>query len=262
MKFSLTLLSALSTLAAFVHAEEPEVVEREIVTDPSFVPSPEKPFNFVIDYSIAFKEDPQSGSIEDLTNGETIELLYNFQSLEPAEVSIVGVGGEMIDPVTGEVMANITASQIGPISVLNNDTSAFTQRVGINMPIGTFLLVPAIYVVYQEQFMVLGSKNKLITVVEPTISFFNPQLIVSELILLASTAAVVYYLYNTFAARYLAGVLPDSMLPSNTKKRSKKESSSSPSGSIPSSANASSTSLDSWLPESHKTVSRKQKKKN
>ncbi|ODQ44829.1 hypothetical protein PICMEDRAFT_26884, partial [Pichia membranifaciens NRRL Y-2026] len=172
-------------------------------TDPNFVPSPEKPFNFLIDYEISFKEDKEAGVIGDLYNGETIELAYNFRSLEPSEVSIVGVGGELLDPVTGISLANITASQIGPIAVENNQLVNFTQRVGINMEPRKYLLVPAIYIVYQDQFMLLGSTNKLVNIVDPKISLFNPQLLVAELILGATVAGIVYLAYNAFAGKYL-----------------------------------------------------------
>lgn len=257
----LSLLSSLVALSSLVFAAEdanhaPEA-EREIVTDPNFEATPEKPFNFKIDYSIAFKEDPEAGTIEDLINGETIELLYNFHSLEPAEVSIVGVGGELLDPVTGEVMANITASQIGPIPVLNNDVANFTQRVGINMETGKYLLVPAVYIVYQDQFMLLGSKNKIVHVVEPTISFFNPQLLLSELILGATVACIGYYFYVSYATKYLSGVLPESLLPAEKKKKTSK-----PSKTATSAKSTSAKSdFESWLPDSHKNLTKKQKKK-
>lgn len=259
-------LSSLSLLiGSLVSAESPNQIDDEtpiIVTDPDFVPTPEKPFNFHIDYTISFKEDIESGIILDIFNGETIELAYTFSSLEPTEVSIVGLGGELLDPITGENMANITASQIGPVNVLNNQTTNFTQRVGINLEDGQYLLVPAIYIVYQDQFMMLGSKNKIINVIEPSISIFNPQLIISELILLASFAAIIYYIYITFAAKYLSGILPSSLLP--TDKKSKKYSSSSNSSSNSSttaSASSSNVHSDSWLPDSHKKLSKKQKKK-
>lgn len=253
----LSLLTSILAFSASVFAEEPVAeIEREIVTDPNFVATPEKPFNFQIEYDIAFKEDETKDIIEDLYNGETIELLYTFKSLEPAEVSIVGVGGELLDPVTGVVMANITASQIGPISVLNNEIANFTQRVGINMNPGKYLLVPAIYIMYQDQFMLLGSTNKLVNVVEPTVSFFDPQLILAELILGATIAGIAYFIYNSYASTYLAGILPTSMLPDDKKKSSKlskKE--------IKEQTSATSTDFKSWLPDSHKNLSKKQKKK-
>lgn len=260
----LSLLAPLLALASAVFAEEPvanaadAVVDGvaedvEIVTDPNFVPTPEKPFNFRIDYNVAFKEDP-NGNIEDFVNGETVELLFEFHSLEPAPVTIVGVGGQLLDPVTGEVKANITASQLGPIEVANNQNENFTQRVGINMEAADYLLVPAIYVVYQDQFMMLGSKNKIVTVVEPSISIFNPQLIMSELILLVSFAGIVYALFNVFGAQYLNGILPESLLPKDKKKKAKKAKKDSP-------VEASATSVESWLPEQHKKLTKKGKKK-
>lgn len=265
MKLSLLAsVLALST-SVFAVSEEPadgniNPEEREIVTDPNFVPTPEKPFNFKIDYNIAFKEDVSSGEIANIYNGETIELLYTFQSLEPSEVSIVGVGGELLDPITGENVGNITASQIGPISVANNETVTFGQKIGINMNPMKYVLVPAIYIVYQEQFMMLGSRNKIISVEEPVISFFNPQLLIAELILGATIAGIGYFLYNTFAAYYLAGILPVSMLPAE-KKKSKKTISTASKDSASTVASGKSTDFESWLPDSHKKLSKKQKKK-
>lgn len=262
MKFSLlTSFFALSasvfavndeSFVAPINDEEP----REIVTDPNFVPTPEKPFNFKIEYDISFKEDPESGIIDDLINGETIELYYTFKNLEPSEVSIVGVGGELLDPISGLNMANITASQLGPVSVLNNQTVIFTQKVGINMQSGKYLLVPAVYIVYQDQFMLLGSTNKLVNVIEPTISFFNPQLILAELILIASFAGIGYLLYNLFAAKYLAGILPESLLPVDKKKKKVSKPLKSEIK-----EQSTQTNIESWLPESHKNLTKKQKKK-
>lgn len=258
----LALLSSIITLSACVFAadavEEASPEAAEIVTDPNFVPSPEKPFNFLIDYEISFKEDKEAGVIGDLYNGETIELAYNFRSLEPSEVSIVGVGGELLDPVTGISLANITASQIGPIAVENNQLVNFTQRVGINMEPRKYLLVPAIYIVYQDQFMLLGSTNKLVNIVDPKISLFNPQLLVAELILGATVAGIVYLAYNAFAGKYLAGVLPESLLPVDKKK---KRASKGASGDVKEQTTASKADYESWLPDSHKNLTKKSKKK-
>lgn len=190
---------------------------REYVTDPDFVATAEKPYNFNVDYQVLFKEAPD-GVVGDLYNGETIELGYTFKSLEIPDVKIVGVGGQMMDPVSGETVANITASQIGPIDVVNNEPVEFSQKVGINMNPGKYVLVPAIYVVYEDQLMVLGSRNKLITVLDPQISFFNPQLLLAELTIAATLFAVLYWVYLTFANQYLAGILPAHLLPNTQEK--------------------------------------------
>lgn len=258
----LALLSSVLALAASVFAaddvEESNPEAAEIVTDPNFVPTPERPFNFLIDYEISFKEDKTSGAIDDFYNGETVELFYHFKSLEPSEVSIVGVGGELLDPVTGLSLANITASQLGPISVENNKMVNFTQRVGINMAPRKYLLVPAVYVIYEDQFMLLGSKNKLINIVDPKISIFNPQLLFAELVLGATVAGVLYLLYNAFAAKYLAGILPESLLPvEKKKKKSAKPSTSDSKGK----STSSKADYESWLPDSHKNLAKKSKKK-
>lgn len=248
-------LLSLSSIV-FAAGEDGQKADQDLVIDENFVPTPEKPFNFHINYEIKFKENKETGLIDDFYNGETVELAYTFKSLEPAEVSIVGVGGELTDPITGVNLANITASQIGPISVVNNQTVTFNQRIGVNVAPGKHVLVPAVYIMYKEQFMVLGSNNKIVNIVEPSISFFNPQLLISELILAVTVALVGYMLYNTFASTYLSGILPDSMLPNDKKKSSKTKAKKEPL-----SASASTSDFESWLPDSHKNLSKKTKKK-
>lgn len=269
---SLAVLSPLFALAlgaADVNAnvdDANDINDRVIVTDPNFVPTAEKPFNFKIDYLIAFKEDPVSGAIADVYNGETIELQYVFTSLEPEEVSIVGVGGELLDPVTGDNLGNVTASQIGPITVSNNETVTFGQKIGINLDPTKYVLVPAIYIVYQDQFMMLGSKNKLINVEDPIISFFHPQLLLAELVLASTFAAIGYWLYTTYANTYLSNILPQSLLPQekNRKKVSKQskqtkssKSKSSSSASPSTTSTAKSADFEAWLPETHKKLAKR-----
>ncbi|GMM29879.1 Irc22 protein [Martiniozyma asiatica (nom. inval.)] len=254
MRFSV--LTSIIALAGFALAEETvedaDIVE--IVTDPNFVPTQEKPFNFLIDYEIAFKE--HDGIIDDFYDGETVELQYNFRSLEAETVHIIGVGGELLDPVTGVVAANITASEIGPLEVANNQTVLFNQKVGINLAATKYVLAPAIYIQYDGKFMMLGSKNKLITVSDPKISLFNPQLIIAEIILGGTIFAIAYSLYQAYATKYLSGVLPENLLPvdkKSAKKASKQASRESTS--------ASKSDYAQWLPETHKSLSKKNKKK-
>lgn len=259
LAFSASVLATEESIAESSEAANADVeTEREIVTDPNFVPTPEKPFNFKIEYEISFKEDKTAGSIADFTIGETVELAYTFKNLEPNDVAVVGVGGEMLDPITGENIANITASQIGPVEIVNNQTALFNQRVGINMDAGKYLLVPAVYVIYQDQFMLLGSTNKLVNVVEPTISFFNPQLILAELILGASIAGIGYLLYNAYATTYLSGILPASLLPADGRK---KKAAVKLDASTDATTATKSADFESWLPDSHKNLTKKQKKK-
>ncbi|TID14465.1 hypothetical protein CANINC_004753 [Pichia inconspicua] len=253
---ALAFTTTTTTTAADVDVDTTE--ERVIVTDPDFIPTAEKPFNFKIDYNIAFKEDPITGEISDVYNGETIELQYTFTSLEPEDVSIVGVGGELLDPITGDNLGNVTASQIGPITVTNNQTVNFGQKIGINLDPTKYVLVPAIYIVYQDQFMMLGSKNKLLNVEDPVISFFHPQLLLAELVLASTFAALAYWLYNTYANTYLSNILPQSLLPQEKtkKKLTKPVKSSNKSSSSPSST-AKSADFEAWLPETHKKLSKR-----
>ncbi|VEU23536.1 DEKNAAC104605 [Brettanomyces naardenensis] len=254
MKFSRIALALTSVLSYAVtvsgEAEDAEVPQNAIPAD-GFEPTTEKPFNFRVEYLVKGKQDAPSEDTVLAVNGETIALNYQFHSGEEEDCSIVGVGGKLISPVTGELKANITANQIGPLSVSNNETVNFIQNVGIDVSPDTYLLVPAIYIVYQQQFMVLGARNQLVQVDDPKISFFNPKLILSELALLATVAGLVYVIYVTVGKDYLKGVLPAALKTPIEK----------PSTAAAKKSTASTTSSGfdkEWLPETHlKAASRR-----
>lgn len=250
MKLS-TVCASVAVFAAAVLGQDAEpAAAANVVVDPNFVPTPEKPFNIAIESVLQFKE--HDGQIEDLFNGETVELLYNVTSFEPELLTVLGVGGELLDPVSGEIAANITAAKIGPIEIANNSPSLFTQKIGINLTPGAYILSPAIYVVYDEQFMQLGTQTKLVNVTEAHISIFNPQLIIAEVILAATVLAIAYGVYVNFGDQFL----PASLV---MKKKSKKPSAKKSDSEGETSASAS--DIADWLPESHKATKRKSKKR-
>lgn len=240
--------AGLLAILCAVHASEP-------VVDPDFVPTPEKPFNIQIESSIKFKEHDLS--MDDIFNGETIELAYNLTSFEPELLTVVGVGGELIDPISGVVAANITAAKIGPIEIANNQPTSFTQKVGIQLAPGSYVLSPAVYVTYDEQFMMLTTSTKLINIKDTKISFFNPKLIFAELILGSTVLFVLYSIFQSYGNHYLAGVLPPSLLP-NDKKTSKKASSKATSSAV---SESSASDIEQWLPDTHKKISKRNSRK-
>lgn len=258
MAFPKTVSMKVSVLCAGLFAAlglaQEEAAPVELVVDPNFVPTPEKPFNIHIDSVIKFKEDGLD--IGDIYNGETIELLYNMTSFEPELLTVVGVGGELIDPVSGYVAANITAAKIGPVEIPNNTPTAFSQKVGIQLSPGAYVLSPAVYVRYDDQFMMLTAATKLVNIKDAKVSLFNPKLIFAELVLGSTVAFVLYSIFQAYGAHYLAGVIPNSMLPAD-KKAAKKAAKVSSSAASESSA----SDVEQWLPDTHKRISKRSNRK-
>lgn len=253
MKFSkllLPLVTLLSVVSADVVADE--VIEEEVV-DPNFVPTREKPYNFKIDYLIKDLQEDITDKVV-VTNGEVASVEYNFGNDEDAEVIIVGVGGQLINPVTGSILANITATQIGPLTIPAGESNIFIQNIGIDLNPDTYLFVPSIYVAFNDQLVGLGSRNQLLTVEDPTISFFNPALLLLEVILFGSLGGLGYFLYTTFGYKYIQGTAP-------TKKSSAASTTSSAKSTAKATGSGSGSYDESWLPASHlKSTAKKVKK--
>ncbi|ODV86842.1 hypothetical protein CANARDRAFT_174881 [[Candida] arabinofermentans NRRL YB-2248] len=223
----------------------------EPVSDPSrrtFVPTEEKPFNFRIEYLIKDKQSVSSELVP-VTNGDTLSLEYEFTNGELEDCTIVGVGGQLISPVSGEVLYNVTATNVGPLSVAQDESINFIQKIGIDLIPESYLIVPAIYIVYADQLMVLGSRNQLITVEDPQISIFNPKLLVLEVLLGGSLGYIVYLLYQTFGASYFAPAKKESKAKATTTKTASA-----------SKTTGSKTYDSSWLPETHLKTAKKTKK--
>lgn len=170
--------------------------------DDSFVASDQKPYNFRIQYSVADKQDSISDVVS-MTNGETYSLDYTVYNGEDEEVSIIGVGGSLNDPQSGAVSNNLTTGSIGPVVIPSGEAANFTQQINIDVAPGDYLVVPSIYAVYNSSMMLLGSRSQLISVEDPSISIFNPQLLLLELILLATLGGALYAAYELFGKQYL-----------------------------------------------------------
>lgn len=239
------LIALLATSASLVAAQEeviPEGTAGEFLDTDS-----QAPFQVQLDYTIQNK--PSEGVIE-LTNGEEIAVNYTMSNFEDVEVSVVGVGGRFIDPTTGEHLANITDSRIGPITLQPGESQAFSQRIAINLLPMNYIMSPSVYVVKGQLLTLIGARNQLAIVSDEKISFFNPQLIFVELVLLATLGAVGYFIYITYGIPYLnvAGKT------NNSKPKRSTRSAAAP-------APATGVVDQSWLPETHlKKVNKKSNK--
>lgn len=156
--------------------------------------------NFDIDYIIEGK--PNTGLIEIYTT-EELTLNYTFTNLEEDAVHIVGVGGHFADPTDGHVLANITDAKVGPITLQPGETSTFRQFLGAEVPVGNYLLIPFLYVAKGSGLAKIGAKSVLAVVEDPPVSYFSPQMIILELLLIATLGVGVYFVYLNWGAAYL-----------------------------------------------------------
>ncbi|KAG7879052.1 hypothetical protein KL905_003553 [Ogataea polymorpha] len=241
------LLSLLVSLAVAVSGAAAEPAAKPEIAKGDFKPTEEKPFDLRVEYLIKDKQTSPTELIG-VENGETITIDYQFYNGEEDDCTILGVGGKLISPVTGDTLYNITATNIGPLSVGSQEVVSFSQKIGIDLNPDSYLVVPSIYVVFKEQIMMLGSRNQLIQVDDPNISIFNPKLLVLEVILAASVGGIVYFLYTLFGARYFGTVKKDA--------RKQKLPATKPSKTAPAKVD------ESWLPETHLKTKRRTTRKN
>lgn len=204
--------------------------------DPATVPE----LNFDIDYVVVGK--PHSGVLE-IFNGEEIALNYTFANGEEEEIHIVGVGGSFADPTSGAVIANITDAKVGPITLQPGDVGTFNQRIGVNIPAGNYLLTPGLYVVKGSSLAMLGAQTVLAIVDEPPISLFSPQLILLEILLVATLAIGAWFFYVNFGASCLKTASATATAPGKATTKAK--------------TSPASTVDESWLPDHLKKANKK-----
>lgn len=248
MKFSLFSILALAA-SSVVSAVDVELGNSQDALEGEFVdPKAQTPFQFNIDYKIEGKD--ASADVIELYNGEETVLQYTFENLEEDEITVVGVSGSFRDPRSGQIMANITDAKIGPLVIPSGEAKVFTQRIGINLPTGSYLLAPGIYIVKDSALALVGTRTKLVLIDDQPISIFSPQLVILEILLLVTLALGGYFVWVNFGADYLKSVSKASV---DTKKVSQQSTSTS--------TGAKKVVDESWLPEGHAKKTNKRKAK-
>lgn len=223
MKFSLMNIAAvavsfLSVLAAPGSGEE--------VTE----------IKFVVDYSIAELPTIKNTDVAPLTNGEKVTLNYQVINNEEFNVTVVGVGGTLRDPTNGVIQANLTSAAVGPVIVDPSDSATFDQELLVDLVPGNYVLTPQLYVVYNDEIKLIQVRGQLAIIESLPISFFNPQLLFLEVLLLSTLGVIVYVVYSIWGKKYIQKTAPVSRQ--------------FPRGSSPSNATGKSYDTE-WLPESH-----------
>ncbi|RCK67596.1 Increased recombination centers protein 22-2 [Candida viswanathii] len=229
MKFS-TILTALTTTIAAVAGYETNGKPHTV--------------DILIDYHIKETPEVSANDVANWINGDKYTLQYVVNNNEETEVTVVGVTGQFKNPVTNEIVTNLTTGQVGPITVQPGESIKFDQIVGVDLIPNNYELVPHVFVAHDDLIKVIPCRGQLTTVVDAVVSFFDPRLIFLELVLLVTFGGVVYFIYEIWGKQYLNGIAPvkAGAVRKSASPVDKKEAS--PSGSA-------SGFDESWIPEAH-----------
>lgn len=186
---------------------------------------------FPVNYVISEYPDITHTDVAEFNNGETISLEYTATNNEDDKITIVGLGGAFRSPTTNEIKSNLSAQSVGPIILAPGDSEVFIQKIPLDLVPDNYLLTPQLFIAFQEDLKLVQARGQLAVVSDVPVSFFDPQLLVLEAILVATLGGLLYAVYSIWGKPYFAGTAP-------TKKKVV--------------ISARSTSVDpSWFPESH-----------
>lgn len=240
MKFSKILLFSSSLTAAFAQIQQHiDVSDIKIDTtqnddsveekadsmiEPDVQEEP-KIAKFLIEYDVVEAEKKNSKGIVEAHKGEEITFFYNFTNQEDSDVNVFGIGGSIIEPSSGQVIAQIPLAEFSPLYVAVNESTRFKQLLPVNLHEGIFYVIPHVYVNKEGEEMTVAAAGSAIQVVPPPMSIFNPQFLSIQVFFLAIIASVSYYVFGF-------------SLNSSKEKPAKKQAKANP--------------IEEWLPETHK----------
>lgn len=200
--------------------------------------------DILVDYNIKETPEVSKSDVASWTNGEQITLEYTLSNNEESDVTVIGVTGQFLNPVTKEVVTNLTQGRIEPVAVAPGKSVKFEQAISVNLIPNNYELVPQVFIVQGDLVKLLPCRGQLASVLDKAISFFDPRLIFLELVLLATFGGLVYLAYQIWGKNYIKGTAPVKV----------KKSAKSPSPDAASASAGSSTGAGydvNWIPEGH-----------
>lgn len=160
---------------------------------------------FHADYTIKERPDATATDVVSLYNGDSVTLGYTVSNEDDEQVAILGVGGSFKDSKTQEINTNITSASVGPIILEPGQSQQFSQVINVNLQPDAYILSPLLYITHGEEFMTVSPRPQWTTVADAPISFFNPQLLFLELVLVLTFGGIGYVLYDLFGKKYFKG---------------------------------------------------------
>ncbi|KAI5952873.1 IRC22 [Candida jiufengensis] len=201
--------------------------------------------DILIDYNI--KETPEitQKDVANWVNGDDITIQYTVNNNEQEEITVIGVTGSFTNPVTNQVVTNLTQGRIGPIPIAPGGSEIFEQKISVDLIPNNYELIPQVFIVHEELIKVLPCRGQLASIIDKSISFFDPRLIFLEIVLLASLFGLIYLAYEIWGKNYLKGTAPVKVV-----KVKKTGVSTDPA--VSTTTGATNTTYDvNWIPEGH-----------
>lgn len=195
--------------------------------------------DFTVDYRIKDHEDVPATELLEVYNGADHYFVYDLVNNDERDVTVIGIGGVLLDPLTGDVKVNLTSGSVGPETLTQGANFTFNQHIPFNVVPANYVLTPQLFLVIDGDIKMVPVRPQLLLIVDEPISFFNPQLIFLELVLLATFAVAGYVAYDLWGRNYLYGPV--------TKKLTKKQ----PRAASPTGTTSGAAYDASWLPEGH-----------
>ncbi|KAI5952113.1 IRC22 [Candida theae] len=199
--------------------------------------------DILVDYNIKETPEVSKNDVASWTNGEQITLQYTLNNNEETDVTVIGVTGQFLNPVTRQVVTNLTQGRIEPVAVAPGKSVRFEQSINVNLVPNNYELVPQVFIVQGDLVKLIPCRGQLASVLDKAISFFDPRLIFLEVVLLATFGGLLYLAYQVWGKSYVQGTAPVKV----------KKSVRSPSPVVSSSAGSSTgAGYDvNWIPEGH-----------
>ncbi|CCC71745.1 hypothetical protein NCAS_0I00770 [Naumovozyma castellii] len=180
-------------------AEDQPLIQEPVATEEQEQESQGLPqINLNITYDILERLDEDRANILEFQNLDFATLNYTFTNYEDSNVTVTGVSGNILTMPNGQMAANVTLGEIGPVEVAINDTVVFQQQLQFELPDGQYYLVPIVHLTKEDRDLRVTAPPSFIEIMEPPMSFFNWQFLLTQFTILAVCAAGGYY---TFVVR-------------------------------------------------------------
>lgn len=194
---------------------------------------------FNANYIIEEFPDHRREQVVVVYNGKKITLRYSITNEEDDTMTLVGIGGSILDPLSGLPRYNMTANSVQPIIINPHESGSLRQVIEMEFVAGNYILSPSVYVSFRDQLKEIKVGTQLIAVSDIPVSFFDPQFIFLVLIMSIAFGTIGYYIYSSYFQKYFRKTAPLASISNTT---------------------GTGSGLDpSWVPKNYVTISRKPK---
>ncbi|KAK9370311.1 hypothetical protein V1509DRAFT_617400 [Lipomyces kononenkoae] len=178
-------------------------------------------------------------------NAQPTNLEITLKNEEDKEALVQVAGGALFEVGKDTALENITAVRVGPLTIAPHTAESVAYSFVINREPKDYFLRIGLLIEYEGQLVQYLGYNSTVTIQDPPLSFFDPQMIFLYLILCGIVGVGGYYVYITYVKSYIA--------PKNSgKKRAKAASTVAPSTTSAETTGSAAKGYDeSWIPEHH-----------